>query len=67
MLQSEQNYKSFLNLSVKEYPNKWVALIDGHVVAVKNTFKEVYVETKQKFPQQRPLIAKIPSKRAMIL
>ena len=67
MLQSEQNYKSFLNLSVKEYPNKWVALIDGRVVTVKNTFKEVYIETKEKFPKQRPLIAKIPSKRVMIL
>lgn len=67
MLQTEQNYKSFLNLSVKDYPNKWVALINGDVVAVKNTFKEVYTETKEKFPRQRPLIAKIPSKKVMIL
>lgn len=67
MTQTEINYRSFLNLSVKEYPNKWVALVDGQVVAVKKTFKEVYTETKEKFPKQRPLIAKIPSKKVMIL
>ena len=67
MLQTEMNYKAFLNLSVKEHPNKWVALVDGHIIAAKDTFKEAYIQAKQKFPQKRPLIAKIPAKKVMIL
>lgn len=67
MLQKEINYNAFLKLNTKNYPNKWIAMIDGKVVSSSSNFKETYREATRKFPGKRPLIAKIPSTRAMIL
>ena len=63
----KDNYSSFLELDVKEYQNKWIAIVDGEVVSAKRSFKETYQEAKEKFPKKSPLIAKIPSKKVMIL
>lgn len=61
------NYNSFLRLNVKGYSNKWIALVDGEIVSTKNSFKEVYHDTKRRFPNKRPMITKIPGKKVMIL
>jgi len=63
----EDNYASFLKLNVKEYQNKWIAIVDGKVVSSTKSFKEAYQEAKERFPKKSPLIAKIPSKKVMIL
>ena len=63
----EDNYASFLKLDVKNYQDKWIAIVDGRVVSSKKSFKETYEEAKDKFPKKNPLIAKIPSKKVMIL
>ena len=66
-MKQDQNYEYFLRLNVKDYQNKWIAIVDCAVVSARNTFKEVYNESKKKFPKKRPLIAKVPSKKVMIL
>ncbi|MBI2667876.1 succinyl-CoA synthetase subunit alpha [Candidatus Woesearchaeota archaeon] len=66
-MEKEINYNSFLRLNVKNYSNKWIAIVDGKVVSSGNTFREAYNQSKTKFPKNRPLIAKIPSKKVMIL
>ena len=62
-----RNYSSFMRLNVKEYPNFWIALVDGKVIATGKTFKDAYLEAKKTAPKKRPLIAKIPDKKVMIL
>lgn len=47
MTQTEINYTSFLNLSVKEYPNKWVALVDGKVITSKKVLKKPMKKQKK--------------------
>lgn len=66
-MERDINYSSFLHLNVEQYNDKWIALVDGKLVSVKKNFKDAYTEAKQKFPQKRPLLAKIPSKKVMIL
>jgi len=56
-----------MRMSVKDYTNRWVALVDGKVVADGKTFKETYIEARRIAPKKRPLIAKIPDKKVMIL
>ena len=63
----EDNYTSFLKLNVKDYQNRWIAIVNGEVVSARKSFKETYQEAKEKFPKKSPLIAKIPSKKVMIL
>jgi len=67
MLQKEINYNEFLKLNTENYTNKWIAMIDGKVVSASKTFKQTFNEAKRRFPNKRPLIAKIPSRKAMIL
>ena len=66
-MEKDVNYSSFLRLNVKDYNDKWIAMVDGKVVSAKGGFKEAFIEAKHKFPKKRPLIAKIPSKKVMIL
>ena len=63
----DKDYEAFLDLDTREYLGKWVAFVDGRVIATRKTFKEVYTEAKEKCPSKSPLIAKIPSKKVMIL
>ena len=63
----EENYKQFLHLSTAQYVDKWVAIVDGVVVSANTSFKATYDEALTKFPKKRPLMAKIPSKKVMIL
>lgn len=66
-MERDLNYQSFLKLDVTQFMDKWVAIVDGKLVAVKDNFKEVYQEATEKFPRKRPLVAKIPPKKVMIL
>ena len=40
----EDNYSSFLKFDVKNYQDKWIAIVDGRVVSSKKSFKETYEE-----------------------
>ena len=66
-MERDINYQSFLKLDVAQFTDKWVAIVGGKLIAVRDNFKEVYNEAREKFPRKRPLVAKIPPKRVMIL
>jgi len=61
------NYNSFMRMDVSSYSDEWIAIVNGELVAHSKSFKEVYKTAKKKFPDERPLVAKIPSGKVMIL
>jgi len=64
---NQENYEYFLRLNVENYLDEWIAIVGGEVVAHGRNVKEVYEEAKKNYPGRRPLISKVPSKKAMIL
>ena len=50
-----------------KYVNKWVAVVDNKVVAIGDSGKAVFKESKQKHPNKIAFIMKIPSNVAMLL
>ena len=62
-----RNYSSFMRMKVCDYTNSWIAVVDGKVIANGKTFKDTYLKSKEIAPNKRPLIAKIPDKKVMIL
>ncbi len=66
MTQQERNYNAYLKMNGEEYTNKWVAIVDDHIVSVRDQLKEAYKEAQQKYPNKIPLIAKIPSRKIKI-
>lgn len=63
----EHNYNTFLKLDLSEYVDKWIAIIDGEIVAASNSFKKTYEEAKKQHPKKQPFISKVPGNKAMIL
>lgn len=50
-----------------EYVGKWIAVIEGDVVAIGDQGKEVYEQAKSKFPSKIPLILRVPTNTVMLL
>ena len=63
----QKNFDSFLRVNVKNHMDEWIAIVNGEIVACGKNLKEVYEKAKKTHPTERPLITKIPSKKAMIL
>ena len=63
----ERNYEAFLKLDTSPYQDKWVAIVDGKVVAANKSFKGAYEEAKKLNPKCRPFLSKVPGAKAMIL
>lgn len=63
----DRNYSAFMDLDVKDYAGLWIALVEGKVVASKKTFREAYAGAKNLSPGKKPLFAKIPERKVMIL
>lgn len=63
----DKNYSAFMRMNVKDYTNLWIALVDGKVIAEDKTFKKAYEEAKRIAPKKKPLFAKIPGRKVMIL
>ncbi len=50
-----------------KYVGKWIAIVDNKIVSTGTVGKQVYAEAKQKHPQNKPLLMKVPSETAMLL
>lgn len=61
------NYSAFMDMDVKDFAGLWIAFVDGKVVASKKSFRETYAGAKNLSPSKKPLFAKIPDKKVMIL
>jgi hypothetical protein len=50
-----------------DYLGKWIAIVGDEVIASGTDGKVVFKEAKTKFPNEEPLILKVPSDRIMLL
>ena len=60
------NYEVYLRTDLEKYVGKWVAITDEGVIAVGDNAKIVYQEAKEKSPQKKIMLAKIPEEETLI-
>jgi orotate phosphoribosyltransferase-like protein len=61
------NYEYFMKNDFSRYEGKWVVIVNKRVVATGNNIKKMLEKVKKEFPTSEPFLAKIPSKRALII
>ncbi|MCX6750699.1 MAG: DUF5678 domain-containing protein [Candidatus Pacearchaeota archaeon] len=61
-----QNYSFFTNAELSPFIGEWVAICNQEIVSHGKLLKEVLKKAKQKCPQIKPLIVKVPEKETMI-
>ncbi len=54
------NFESLSEEDISKYSGKWIAIINNKVVAHSKSFKEIYEFIKNKYPNERPLMGKLP-------
>lgn len=64
--QLKQNYEFFIETDLQEYEGEWVAICNNKIVAHGKDVKKVFEDAQKKFPKNKPLLSKIPSKATMI-
>ena len=63
----DKNYEFYINTDLSEYAGKWVAIVDGKVVASGDRADTVYDEAKRKYPEKEVMLAKVPTSDTLIL
>ncbi len=63
----DRNYEFYINADLSEYAGKWVAIVDGKVVASGDRADEVYDEAKRRFSDKEVMLAKVPTDDTLIL
>jgi len=61
------NHETFLNTDLSQYEGQWIAIVDKLIVATGASVKEVFEKARKDYPDKRPLIARAPTKRLLIL
>lgn len=55
-----------MKTDLSKFIGKWIAICNARIVSYGDDAKKVYEEAKQKCPEERPLLTKVPEKNAMI-
>ncbi len=63
----DKNYEFYINADLSEYAGKWIAIVDGKVVASGDRADVVYDEAKKKYPEKEVMLAKVPTEDTLIL
>lgn len=61
------NHNTFLETDLSEFKGKWIAIIDKKIVANDKDLSRVLETVKKEYPGKKPLIAKAPSEKPLIL
>lgn len=61
-----KEFEFYIKTDLSKYKGKYIAIVEDKVVASGENAKEVFEEAKKKFPNKRPLIAKIPGEDTLI-
>jgi len=62
-----KNYEWYVKADVSKYAGKWIAIVDEKVIVEGEDAKKVYNEAKERFPQKKPSLAKVPTKDTLVL
>ncbi len=64
----KSEYQCLLSMrNLGDYVGKWIAIVNGKVVAKGTDAKLVFRQAKEKYPEKEPLILKVPKDRVMLL
>jgi len=62
----DKDYEFFMRENVAEYIGQWIAICNQKIVSHGKDIKKVFKETKEKYPNEIPLLTWIPDKETMI-
>ena len=63
----DKNYEFYINADLSEYVGKWIAIVDGKVVASGDRADEVGREAEKKYPDKEITLAKVPTDDILVL
>ncbi len=63
----DESYNFFLKANLSPYSDQWIAIVDNKIVSHGRDVKKVFRKARKEHPKEKPLIAKVPGKQAMIL
>ena len=63
----DKNYEFYINADLSEYAGKWIAIVDGKVVASGDRADIVMREAEKKYPDEEIDLAKVPTDDLLIL
>ena len=63
----DKDYEFFLNSDLSEYSGKWIATIDGVIIASGDRADEVMREAEKKHPDKLISLSKVPTDELLIL
>lgn len=62
-----ENHEFFLKSDLGSLSGKWIAIVDKEIAASGDSISEVVKESEKKYPGKKPLIARAPTSKALIL
>ena len=62
----KSNYEVYLKTDLERYTGKWIAICEEGVVAFGDNAKAVYYEAKNKFPQKKIMLVKVPEEESLL-
>jgi hypothetical protein len=63
----DRNYSFVLGADLEVYRGKWIAVVDGGVVASGINAKKVYEQAKKKCPGKEPLLDRVYGESILIV
>ena len=63
----DKNYEFYINADLSEYAGKWIAIVDGKVVASGERADIVMREAEKKYPDKEITLAKVPTDDILVL
>lgn len=61
------NFDSLSEEEVSKYAGEWVAIINDKIVIHSKSFKEVYEFIKKNYPNEKPLMGRLPEAIPVVL
>lgn len=62
-----QNYEFYIQTDLSEYAGKWIAIVDGRIVASGDDAAVVYRKAKESFPDKIIAIDMVPAGEVLVL
>jgi len=68
-MKSEYDFESLTSIrkATGKHAGEWISIVDNKIIATGANAKEVFDETKKKYPKKIPYVMKIPSDGVMLL
>ena len=62
-----RNYEFYISADLSGYEGKWIAIVDGRIVASGDDAGVVYREAKEKYPNATIAIDRVPTEAVLFL